>query len=284
MPPTSSPSISFEFFPPKSEKSALELLAVTKDLSRFNPKFMTVTFGAGGGSREGTLQTLRNLQKAAPVPFGSHLTYISLTKIELDHYTDLLWNQGIRHLVALRGDMPQDLVWPLDPDAEYYQFTSDFVEALMKRHPFDISVGAYPEKHPDAPDLAADIEALRKKCDAGSARAITQFFFDNEVYYRFVDEAQKAGIKTPIVPGLLPIHDFTKVCSFAERCGAIIPPAVREKFLRTNDPAAMAEDLLFAQVEDLVKNGVDHIHFYTLNKNSLVDKVCEKLNFKGELS
>lgn len=270
-----SPSISFEFFPPKTEKSALDLLATAKDLSAYDPKFMTVTFGAGGGNQRGTLETLKHLQKAAPgTEFGSHLTYISLTKRELDHVTDLLWDQGIRHLVALRGDMPTDLVWPLDPDAEYYQYTSDFVEALMKRHPFDISVGAYPEKHPDALSLDADLEALKKKCDAGSARAITQFFFDNEVYYRFIEAAQKAGITTPIVPGLLPIHDFTKVCSFAERCAASVPAHLHDKFKDASPN--FAEDLLCAQVEDLTKNGVSHIHFYTLNKTAITSAVCDK--------
>jgi len=278
MPPlsTNTPSISFEFFPPKSEKSAFELLATVQDLARHNPKFMTVTFGAGGNSQRGTLETLKNLQKAAPVPFGSHLTYISLTRRELDHYTDLLWDHGIRHLVALRGDMPQDLVWPLDQDAEYYQYTSDFVEALLKRHPFDISVGAYPEKHPDAPSLDADLIALKKKCDAGATRAITQFFFDNEVYYRFLDAATKAGITTPIVPGLLPIHDFTKVCSFASRCHASIPSHLHEKF--ESPSPSLAEDLISEQVEDLVKNGVPHIHFYTLNKSVPVSGICDKFN------
>lgn len=269
------PSVSFEFFPPKTEKSAQELLATAKDLARYNPQFMTVTFGASGSSQSGTLQTIRNLQKVASVPFASHLTYISMTKKDLDHYVDLLWSENIRHLIALRGDLPQDLVWPLDPDAEYYQFTSDFVEALAKRHPFDISVGAYPEKHPDAPDLQADLIALKKKCDAGATRAITQFFFDNDVYYRFLDAARKAGIDTPIVPGLLPIHDFAKVCSFAERCQASIPAHLHGKF--KNPSPAFSEDFLCAQVENLTQNGIEHIHFYTLNKSSLTSQVCDKI-------
>ncbi len=269
---------SFEFFPPKSEKSAQELLASVQELSQFSPKFMTVTFGTGGGSRDTTLQTLKNLQRAASsIPFGSHLTYISHTKDELDHFTDLLWNQGIRHLVALRGDMPTNLVWPLDPDAEYYQFTSDFVEALMKRHPFDISVGAYPEKHPDAPDMQADLIALKKKCDAGATRAITQLFFDNDVYYRFVEQARNAGINTPIVPGLLPIRDFQKVCEFAAKCQASVPPSLHEKFAgEVSDN--LAEDLLAAQIEDLALNGVEHIHFYTLNKSSVLNSVCQNFS------
>ncbi len=276
--PPSQPSISFEFFPPKSGKSAQELLDSVGTLASYNPKFMTVTFGAGGGSRDGTLQTLKNLQKAAPVPFGSHITFISMTKPDIDHYIDRLWDQGIRHLVALRGDMPTDLVWPLDPDAEYYQYTSDFVEALAKRHPFDISVGAYPEKHPDAPSLDADLDALRKKCDAGATRAITQFFFDNDVFYRFVERAQKAGITTPIVPGILPVHDLAKTCSFAERCAASVPDTVKNA-LADYSPEK-AEDLLAAQIDDLIQNGVDHIHFYTLNKSSIVSGVCDKLNLK----
>ncbi|MEC8665386.1 MAG: methylenetetrahydrofolate reductase, partial [Pseudomonadota bacterium] len=155
------PTISFEYFPPKSEKGLSNLLTEVGELVKLRPRFMTVTYGAGGSTREGTIKTVKEIWNAHKVPTGSHLTYLNTTKEELDRITDDLWDAGIRHIVALRGDMPADLSWPLDPDADYYQFTSDFVEGIRERHPFEISVGAYPEKHPDSPDLSADILALK---------------------------------------------------------------------------------------------------------------------------
>lgn len=273
------PTFSFEFFPPKTDKSADALWTAMPELIDLGPKFMTVTYGAGGTTKDGTLETIQKQMNMTDISIGSHLTFLNTTKSELREYVDGLWEKGVTHIIALRGDMPQDLNWPLDPDGDYFQYTSDFVEGLLSWHPFEISVGAYPEKHPDAPSLSDDIRALKMKCDAGATRALTQFFFNNDDYYRFVDKCQKAGINTPINPGLLPIHDFTSMYNFAARCNTNIPNWLAEKFDGLSDKPEEAEkvaiELLTEQVDDLIKNGVMHIHVYTLNKSNITHQVIE---------
>jgi methylenetetrahydrofolate reductase (NADPH) len=273
---------SFEFFPPKSDNAEQAFWAAIPELAALNPKFMTVTYGAGGSTRDKTLEIVSALEKKTKIPVAAHLTFINTDKKDIFHVTDALWKAGTRHIIALRGDMPSDLSWPLDPCGDYFQYTSDFVEGLLARHDFEISVSAYPEKHPDSHSLNHDIEALRKKCDAGATRAITQFFFDNEKYYDFIEQCEAAGITTPICPGLLPIHDFKSMTKFAARCQASVPSWLADKFAKVeNDPAGarkLAEELLTAQAIDLQKNGVDHIHFYTLNKSDITRQVCAALN------
>ncbi|MGB1076858.1 MAG: methylenetetrahydrofolate reductase [NAD(P)H] [Bdellovibrionales bacterium] len=273
-------NFSFEFFPPKTDKMADQLWSAVPELVKCAPKFMSVTYGAGGGTRDGTLDTIARMQKT-DIPIAMHLTYINTPIDEMNAFADEIWDRGIKHIVALRGDMPDDLQWPLDTDTDYFQYTSDFVEGLLARHPFEISVGAYPEKHPDAPSLDADLIALQKKCDAGATRAITQFFFDNDILYNFIEQAQKMGISTPIVPGILPIHDFKAMKNFAARCQTTIPEWLDEKFAgledKPEDALKVSQELLNAQVEDLIKNNVEHIHFYTLNKHQLVGDICSKL-------
>ena len=276
------PSFSFELFPPKTENAAENLKAALSELVPLNPKFMTITYGAGGTTKEGTFETINQIIEKYEVPIGSHLTFVNATKSELRDYVDKLWSKNVRHIVALRGDMPDDLNWPLDQDGDYFRYTSNFVEEIKAWYPeMEISVGAYPEKHPDAPSLEADIMALKKKCDAGSTRAITQFFFENENYYRFVEKCVEAGINTPIVPGLLPIHDFKSMSSFAERCQAQVPMAMHEKFesLDNNleDAKKLAIEILLKQVESLIEHGVEHIHFYTLNKSDITKDVIKML-------
>ncbi|MFP4386266.1 MAG: methylenetetrahydrofolate reductase [NAD(P)H], partial [Alphaproteobacteria bacterium] len=268
-------TFSFELFPPKTEQASARLWAQMPELIALKPDFMTVTYGAGGTTKGGTLETIEKMMEMTDIPVGSHLTFINATKDELRTYVDKLLEKGIGHIIALRGDMPGDLNWPLDNDGDYFQYTSDFVEGLKSWHPtLEISVGAYPEKHPDAPSLEDDIQALKKKCDAGATRAITQFYFDNEQYYHFVEQCRNAGIDTSIVPGLLPIHDFEGMCKFAARCQTHVPSAMYEKFgslLDQPDEARkLAIELLTVQVEDLIRNDVEHIHFYTLNKADIV--------------
>ena len=281
----SSPSISFEFFPPKTDKAAETLWRATAELAALDPLYMTCTYGAGGSTRDGTVNTLKKMM-AHDIPLAAHLTFINSRKEELKDYTDGLWEMGVRHIVALRGDMPADadVNWPLDTDENYFQYTSDFVEGLKGWHDFEISVGCYPEKHPDAPDMNADIAALKLKCEAGADRAITQFFFDNDLYFNFVETCEKAGITTPICPGLLPIHDFKSMCNFAKRCQAQVPGWLHERFDGVLDKPEEAEkiatDLLVMQVEDLAEKGVDHIHFYTLNKSAITTEACEALGHK----
>jgi methylenetetrahydrofolate reductase (NADPH) len=282
----SKPTISFEFFPPKTDKSEDAFWLELMKLAALDPTFMTVTYGAGGSTRDKTIEIASAVLARTHIPTAAHLTYINSTRQDLYALAQELWDSGIKHIVALRGDMPDDLSWPLDPDAEYFQYTSHFVVALKARHDFEISVGCYPEKHPDAPSLDKDIEALKKKCDAGANRAITQFFFDNALFYDFVEQAQKADIKMPICPGLLPIHDFTRMCNFAERCQANVPDWVKAKFDglqdKPDEAQKVAEELLITQAEDLVKNGVEHLHFYTLNKAAITTEACASLGYKAE--
>lgn len=271
------PSISFEFFPPKTPEGEKALLETAKKLAALDPAFMTVTFGAGGSTREGTLKTLQAIRTVTDVPLACHLTFISITKTELKAYLDKLWDMNVRHIVALRGDMPSGLQWPLDPDLDYYQYTSDFIQGIKAHRPLEISVGAYPEKHPDAPDMTADLFALKKKCDAGADRAITQFFFNHENYADFLKNAAKTGIKTPIVPGLLPIGNYQSMLNFAGRCGAVIPAPIREKFENADDAAHadIALDILRWQIDDLTNQNAAHLHFYTLNKADMLIKAIK---------
>lgn len=272
------PSISFEFFPPKTPEGEKALLEAAQKLATLNPRFMTVTFGAGGSTQDGTLKTLQAIRGVTDIPLACHLTFISITKTELKAYLDTLWDMGVRHIVALRGDMPADLQWPLDPDLDYYQYTSDFIEGIKAHKPFEISVGAYPDKHPDAPDMAADLIALKKKCDAGADRAITQFFFDHDRYADFLKNVEKTGIGTPITPGILPIGNYESMIKFATRCGAYIPDAIKQKFEGTDTAghAELAAEILHWQITDLTRFGSKHLHFYTLNKADMLLAACEK--------
>jgi methylenetetrahydrofolate reductase (NADPH) len=276
------PTFSFEFFPPKTKSASKKLQEDLPELIALEPKFMTVTYGTGGTTKDTTPDTINQMMAISDIPVASHLTFIDTTKEELKKYVSELWDKGIHHIVALRGDMPKGLQWPLDNDNNYYQYTSDFVGALREWYPqMEISVGAYPEKHPDAPSVEADIMALKAKCDAGATRAITQFFFDNEQYYRFVDKCKASGIRIPIVPGLLPIHDFKGMCNFAKRCQANVSLDLYSKFESVENKPEEAEklaiELLTTQVEDLVNKGIKHIHFYTLNKSDITKDVIKAL-------
>jgi methylenetetrahydrofolate reductase (NADPH) len=274
-------TFSFEFFPPKTDQGRKNIWKHIESLASLNPSFMTVTYGSGGTTKDRTIELAIGAQEKTNIPTASHLTYINTPNIELVKITEELWNSGIRHIVALRGDLTDDLAWPLDPDSNYIQQTSNFVSFLKSMYDFEISVGAYPEKHPDAPDIEKDIEALKKKCDAGADRAITQFFFENESFYKFLEQTQKAGITTPIVPGVLPIHSFNKTCNFATRCQAYIPDWLHTKFEKykdsPEDATKLSEELLTNQCRDLIDNGVEHIHFYTLNKEKITAKTCKIL-------
>lgn len=277
------PTISFEYFPPKSAKAEEDLWMAIPVLKDFKPKFMTVTYGAGGSTHEGTVSTLKRMMEGRPVPLAAHLTFINSRKEDLKSYAQELWDMGVKHILALRGDMPDDadVSWPLEPDDNYFQYTSDFVEDLKTWNDFEVSVGAYPEKHPDSPSLAQDMLALKYKMDAGADRAISQFFFDNDVYLQFVEVCQNMGIDKPIVPGLLPIHDFKSLCNFAKKCGANVPDWLHNKFegLENNpeDAQKVAIEILYQQAQDLIDRGVPHIHFYTLNKSAIVKDVCQLL-------
>lgn len=269
------PSFSLEFFPAKSPEGEAHLWAAMEELATLGPSYMTVTYGAGGSTRQGTLETLRQaVQRFPNIPFASHLTFLSTTRADLDIYLEALWDVGVRKIVALRGDLPPGARYEDFHGPEYFQWTSDFVTHIKTRHPFSVVVSAYPEKHPDAPSLDADIEALRRKCAAGADFAITQFFFDNNVYYDFVTRCRAAGITHPIYPGLLPVPDYQAMLRFAARCHATVPEWLRQIFERSQEGLHdIAVEILRKQVHNLLQHNVQHIHFYTLNKRAITADV-----------
>lgn len=268
---------SFEFFPPKTSQASEDLLEAARMLKKLNPLFATVTFGAAGSTKSGTFETVKLLMSHLDCDIAAHISYFGSPKKELFDYTNMLWNSGIRRLVALRGDIPQGIDLSSYEGDQYFHFTSDFVEALLNQHPFDISVGAYPEKHPDALTLEDDIQALKLKCNAGAARALTQFFFDIQKYAHFTEKVQNADIKTSIVPGILPINDFSKIQGFAKKCGAAIPLEIAHQFENSKDPTRTSLDILKKQLMDLENLNIPHVHIYTLNKSSLITSALKEL-------
>jgi len=279
------PDISFEFFPPKSDEAEALMWAAVPELASLDPKFMTVTYGAGGTTKDKTLQIAERMAAEQPMPIASHLTFLTTTREELQGYLEELWARNVRHIVALRGDVPKGKTFDDFKGDEFYKTTPEFIADIVSRHPFEISVGAYPEKHPDAVNLDEDIATLKAKLDAGgaNARGITQFFFDNDVYYSFMEKCAAAGIHKPVVPGLTPIHNFAGIVRFAKNCQANVPQWVCDKFEGLDDKPEealkVATELLVEQSLDLAANGVNHIHYYTLNKAGITKEACEALGY-----
>jgi methylenetetrahydrofolate reductase (NADPH) len=266
--------ISFEFFPPRSERARETLEATVALLAPLEPLFMTVTYGAGGTTSAPTLDAVIRMSRTG-IPIASHLTFVSTPIWEVARYAGQLRDAGIDHVVALRGDPPPGKPGDRYGGAGFFHSSPAFVASLKQAWGFDISVSAYPEKHPDAQSTEGDIEMLANKEDAGASRAITQFFFDNDIYYRFRDDAAAAGVAMPIVPGLLPIMDFTKMTGFAARCGASVPSWLHDKFsgVAEGDARKVAEEVLVAQAADLVANGVPQLHVFTLNEAAMTKAV-----------
>ncbi len=279
--PIHTPIFSFEFFPPKTDAARDGLTHAVQMLARLKPNFMTVTYGAGGSTRDWTIETASKIQKDTGIPTAAHLTCICTPKTEIADIANRLWDKGIRHIVALRGDAPKDGPVPAPDDPAYYHYANELVTGLKALHDFQISVAAYPEQHPKAPDPNTDILNLKKKCDAGASRAITQFFFDNTHFYRFRDRAAEAGITIPITAGLLPIVNVEKAFAFAQKCGTSVPLSLRQRFegLENNPETThlVAAVALAEQIADLRANGVDQFHFYTLNQAPLTYAACQGL-------
>lgn len=277
------PDISFEYFPPKTDGAIGAMWEAVPVLSALGPKFMTVTYGAGGSTKGLTLEIAEKMAAEQPMPIASHLTFLTTERETLQAYIEELWSRNVKHIVALRGDLPKDKTFNDFKGDEFYKTTPEFIADIVSRHPFEISVGAYPEKHPDAASLDEDIATLKAKLDAGGTRGITQFFFDNDVYYRFLDKCAAAGIDKPVVPGLVPIHDFVGLQRFAKNCQAHIPSWICEEFVglenKPEEALKVAVELLTTQAQDLVENGVGHIHFYTLNKAGITREACEALGY-----
>lgn len=266
--------ISFEFFPPKTDVMEERFWESVHKLAPLNPRFVSVTYGAGGSTRERTLRMVSRIASDTGVPAAAHLTCVGATKAEVDEVVRGYKDAGVSSIVALRGDPPEGIGQPFTPHPDGYQNAADLVAGIRKIGDFDISVAAYPEKHPQSESWDVEIDNLKRKIDAGATRAITQMFFSNADYLRYVERAQKAGITAPIVPGIQPIHSFKQISGFAARCGASIPAWVAERFEGLDeDPethALMAAAVAAEQVTELLDEGVTEFHFFTLNRSNLV--------------
>jgi methylenetetrahydrofolate reductase (NADPH) len=275
--------VSFEFFPPSSEKMEATLWESVQRLSPLSPSFVSVTYGADGSTRERTHAAVERIVAETSLTAAPHLTCIGASRGEVDDIARDYWNMGIRHLVALRGDMPKgsDCYKP-QPDG--YAYAADLVAGLRKVADFDISVAAYPEVHPEARDAEFDLDNLKRKLDAGASRAITQFFFDTELYLRFRDRCAAAGIDSSIVPGILPITRFPQLERFATMCGASVPDWLRERFAGLDDDAEtrqmIAASVAIEQAQQLKAEGADEFHFYTLNRSELTIAICHALGVR----
>lgn len=277
--------VSFEFFPPKSDETAARLWETVKRLEPLAPKFVSVTYGAGGSTRERTAHTLKRILGESRLTPAAHLTCVDASRDEVDATIADFAAMGIRNFVALRGDPSEGVGARYRPHPEGYANGAELVAALARAGEFDISVSAYPEKHPESPDFATDIDMLKRKVDNGATRAITQFFFDNDTYERYVERARRAGIFVPIVPGILPVHNFAQVASFASRCGAHIPAWLAERFLGLeNEPQThmlVAAAVAAEQVLDLIERGVADFHFYTMNRADLAVAICHMIGIRA---
>jgi len=278
-------AVSFEFFPPKNERMAETLWESIKTLEPLHPRFVSVTYGAGGSTRERTHQTVERIVNETRLTPAAHLTCVGASRGEVDDVARAYWDLGVRHIVALRGD-PPEAGTAFAPHPEGYANAAALVDGLKRVAPFDISVAAYPECHPDSPDKTADIDNLKRKVDAGADRAITQFFFSADCFLRFRDEVAAAGIGVEIVPGILPVSNVAQTRRFAEACGAGIPDWLNNLFEGLDDLPA-ARQLIAATVAaeicgQLYAGGVRHFHFYTLNRAELAYAICHLLGVRAQ--
>ncbi|NVP56484.1 methylenetetrahydrofolate reductase [NAD(P)H] [Mycoplana rhizolycopersici] len=278
------PRLSFEFFPPRSEEADAQLWQTIDALSAYAPDFVSVTYGAGGSTRGPTQSTIERIIRDTPLSAASHLTCVGATRQEVDAVVEEFRQVGVKHFVALRGDPAGGIGEAYQPHPGGYANAAELVAGLRSIAPFEISVSAYPEKHPESHDVPADIDMLKRKVDAGATRALTQFFFDNELYARYLERVRAAGIDIPIVPGILPVHNLSQVQKFAGLCGASVPQWLADRLdplaERPEERAAVAAELAARQIEGLITLGVDEFHFYTMNRAVLVAAVLDRLGFE----
>ena len=276
--------VSFEFFPPKTDKMEEQLWLAINRLAPFAPEFVSVTYGAGGSTRERTHNTVARIVKDTALRPAAHLTCVNASKSEVDDVARAYWDAGVRHVVALRGDPPDGIGSKYQPHPGGYVNASALVTGLKKIAPFEVSVAGYPDKHPESLTHQLDLENLKAKVDAGADRIITQFGFDNSNYLRFLERARAAGIWIPITPGLVPIHNFRQVAGFAVRAGAPVPAWLARRFEGLEDDPAtthlVAAAVATEQAMDLVDEGVKSFHFYTLNRADLVYAICHLLGLR----
>lgn len=276
--------VSFEFFPPKTEAMEQTLWRSIRRLEPLRPRYVSVTYGAGGSTRERTHATVARILRETTLTPAAHLTCVAATREEIDHIIRDYWDLGVRHIVALRGDPPGGTGARYEPTRGGYVNAADLVKGIKAIAPFEVSVGCYPEKHPESPSVEADIDMLKAKIDAGATTAITQFFFDNAAYFRYLDRVRARGITIAIVPGIIPIHNFKQIAGFAAKSGASVPDWLGQRFdgLENDQETShlVAGAVAAEQVLGLVDQGINTFHFYTLNRADLVYAICHLLGLR----
>jgi methylenetetrahydrofolate reductase (NADPH) len=279
--------VSFEFFPPRTAQMEEKLWEAIQLLAPLRPAFVSVTYGAGGSTRDRTHATVKRILSDTSLTPAAHLTCVGATREEINAVAQEYWQAGVRHIVALRGDIPEAERGAYTPYPDGYAYASDLVAGLLRVADFEISVAAYPETHPEARSPAADLDSLKRKIDAGATRAITQFFFEVDVYLRFLERARGAGITVPIVPGILPVTNYTQMKRFATTCGANVPDWLASLFEGSdNNPdlrALLAASIAAEQCRLLRAAGIDEFHFYTLNRAKLTLAICHILGIHAPI-
>ena len=276
--------VSFEFFPPKTEDMEVALWEAVSRLAPLNPSFVSVTYGAGGSTRERTHNTVARIVRDTTIKPAAHLTCVAATRNDVDDVIRNYWSAGVRHIVALRGDPPGGVGTSYAAHPEGYQTSTSLIEGIRRIGDFEVSVSAYPEKHPESASFDDDIDVLKAKVDAGATRAITQFFFENAHYLRYVERVRARGITIPILPGIVPVMNFKQTASFAKKTGASVPQWLADRFEGLDDDPATRRLISAAvaaeQVLDLVDEGVTDFHFYTMNRADLVYAICHLLGLR----
>lgn len=277
------PTISLEFFPPAAGAAEQRFWSVLHRLSELEPAFVSVTYGAGGTAQDRSDAVLRRILAEGGPPPAAHLTCVGQSRTAVDETASRWWDMGVRRIVALRGDMPV-LGTPFQPHPEGYRNAAELVAGLKRIADFEIAVGAYPEVHPEAASAEADLENLKRKLDAGASLAITQYFFDAELFLRFRDRAAAAGIAQPIVPGIMPVADFASLVRFSRRCGASVPAWLAHQFEGLEGDPELQALVAASAVSDLccrlAEEGVAQFHFYTLNRAQLTLAACRQLGIR----
>jgi methylenetetrahydrofolate reductase (NADPH) len=278
--------VAFEFFPPKTAEMERTLWDAIGRLAPLAPDFVSVTYGAGGSTRERTHATVKRILAETALTPAAHLTCVAATRSDIDEVIAAYAQAGVRHIVALRGDPPDGIGQRYAPHPGGYRNAADLVAGIKRIADIEVSVSAYPEKHPESHSIAADIDMLKAKVDAGATRAITQFFFENSLYFRYLDRVRAAGIGIPVVPGLLPVQNFKATKNFAARAGASVPQWLADRFDGLDGDAAtrklIAASVAAEQALDLVDHGVSDFHFYTMNQADLVYAICHLLGIRPD--
>jgi methylenetetrahydrofolate reductase (NADPH) len=276
------PRVSFEFFPPKAPAMSEQLWATVRALEPLHPQFVSVTYGAGGTTRDSTFATVKRIVQETALHPAAHLTCVGHSRGEIDDLLRLYWDAGIRHIVALRGDAPDGEIY--QPHPQGYAYAADLIAGIKRVAAFEVSVAAYPETHPQALSSDADLDNLKRKFDAGADRALTQYFFNNHVFLTFIDRARRAGIDSAIVPGILPVTGYAQTVKFSGMCGASVPDWLHDLFGGLDDDPEtrklIAAMVATEQCRALMAEGIDQFHFYTLNRADLILGICRRMGLK----